>query len=269
MDREPVVAGQFYPAGAKALAAEVAGYLAQAAGPSEKPTLVAMVPHAGYVFSGAVAGKTLGEAHLAPTIILLGPNHTGLGRPMALWPDGVWNFPGGGLEVDQELADALLAAEPALTPDTAAHSREHSLEVVGPFLWALNPATRIVPIALADPRLASLKALGESLARVVAAFPRPVSLVVSSDMSHFLSQQRTKDQDSLALAAVLALDPAGLLSVVREREISMCGVLPMTAALFAAKALGATSARVVAYATSGDVNHDHSRVVGYAGVLVE
>jgi AmmeMemoRadiSam system protein B len=269
MDRDPVVAGQFYPAGATSLSAEVGRYLSQAAPPSGRPSLAAMAPHAGYVFSGAVAGRTLGEASLAATVILLGPNHTGMGRPLALWPDGRWNFPGGSLAVDEELARALLDSGAGLAADEKAHLREHSLEVMVPFLWARNPDTAIVPIAVAEPRLAGLEALGLALARTITAFPRPVSLVVSSDMSHFLDQDRTQAQDRLALDAVLALDPAGLLSVVRANEISMCGVLPMTAALFAAKALGATSARLVAYSTSGDVNGDRSRVVGYAGVIVE
>lgn len=269
MDRDPVVAGQFYPAGAASLGAEVGRHLSQAAKPSDRPSLATMVPHAGYVFSGAVAGKTLGQANLAATVILLGPNHTGLGRPLSLWPDGRWNFPGGSLPVDAELARALLDSGAGLEADGKAHLREHSLEVLVPFLWAKNPETSIVPIAVAEPRLGALEALGLALARTMAEFPRPVSLVVSSDMSHFLDQDRTKAQDRLALDAVLALDPAGLLSVVRQNQISMCGVLPMTAALFAAKALGASSARITAYATSGDVNGDHSRVVGYAGIIIE
>ena len=171
--------------------------------------------------------------------------------------------------MDAELARVLLDCGAGLAADDQAHLREHSLEVVVPFLRAKNPDTAMVPIAVAEPRLGALEALGLALARTITDFPRPVSLVVSSDMSHFLDQDRTKAQDQLALDAVLALDPAGLLSVVRQNQISMCGVLPMTVALFAARALGASSARIVAYATSGDVNGDRSRVVGYAGVIVE
>ncbi len=268
MDRSPVVAGRFYTADPRALAREVAGYLALAETPEEAPTLLAMVPHAGYVFSGPVAGRTLGEARLAPLVVLLGPNHTGQGQPLALWPSGRWTFPGGGLDVDAGLAGALLQAEPRLKADTAAHSQEHSLEVVLPFLAAANPQTAIVPICVAEPRYAELEAVAASLAGVLGALGRPASLVVSSDMSHFLDDARARRVDALALEPVLTLDPRGLYDTVRTQGISMCGVLPMTLGLLVAKALGAASARLAAYATSAAASGDTSRVVGYAGVLV-
>lgn len=269
MDRQPVVAGQFYPAQAATLDKLVRGYLQAAASQGERMTRLVMAPHAGYVYSGAVAGRTLGQARLPQRVVLLGPNHTGRGAPLAIWPQGRWQVPGGGLEVDAELAGQLLREVPGATADTVAHDHEHSLEVLVPFLRALNPTLAIVPIAVAERQLDRLLAAGTALAKVLARQPDLVGLVVSSDMSHYLGQERTKAQDSLALQAILDLDPTGLHEVVRRQGISMCGALPMTLALQAALELGASQANLVAYATSGDVSGDYGRVVGYAGILVD
>ncbi|QLA16885.1 AmmeMemoRadiSam system protein B [Desulfolutivibrio sulfoxidireducens] len=267
MNRQPIVAGQFYPAG-PALKKEVLAYLDRGREPSEKPALVTMVPHAGYIYSGAVAGKTLGRARLADTIVLLGPNHTGRGRRLAVWPDGTWLLPGGGLDVDTDLALAMLQADTRLSADYEAHLGEHCLEVLMPFLWAKNPATRIVPMVVSEYSPTVLGNVAVSLAGVIRAWPTPVSVVVSSDMSHYVSHDTAKELDSLALAEITALSPMGLFSVVRDRGITMCGVLPMTLALFLAVELGATRAEVVDYATSGEVSGDYRHVVGYAGVVV-
>ena len=267
--RQPVVAGRFYPAAAAVLARETAGYLAKAEAPSERPTLLAMAPHAGAVYSGSVAGRTLGAARLADTLLLLGPNHTGRGARMAVWPDGVWRIPGQDVPVDDALAAALMAAAPELVPDREAHLGEHSLEVLLPFLRQVRPDCRIVPVAVAEPDVTHLAGAAAAMAGVLARWPQPVSVVVSSDMSHYVSHKTATKLDSLALARALALDPEGLCRVVREAGISMCGVLPMALGLFLVLALGASSARLAAYATSGEVSGDYDQVVGYAGVLVE
>ena len=106
-DRQPAVAGQFYTNDPDALREEVLGYLSQAQPKNAAHTILAMAPHAGYYYSGIIAGVTLGQANLAPTILMLGPNHTGLGKPFAVWPDGRWLYPGGALAVDEELASLL------------------------------------------------------------------------------------------------------------------------------------------------------------------
>jgi len=268
MTRQPVVAGQFYPGQAPALRRQVESLLAQAGGRESRRTILAMVPHAGYLYSGPVAGRTLGEARLADRMLLLGPNHTGRGRRLAVWPSGAWEIPGASVPVDDELAGALLAAAPRLTPDTEAHLGEHSLEVELPFLVVTNPACRIVPIDVAEPNPAVLREVAAAMAGVLAGRPDPVSIVVSSDMSHYLPQETAKHQDSLALDRILALDPEGLFTVVREAGITMCGVLPMVLGLYLAKALGAAEAVLAAYATSGEASGDYRQVVGYAGVLV-
>jgi MEMO1 family protein len=268
MIRQAVVAGQFYPGTKASLDAAVRGYLVPAGPKSGERTILAMVPHAGYVYSGGVAGQTLGRANLASRVILLGPNHTGLGKPLALWAEGAWAIPGGQVAVDEELTAALAAAEPRLTPDTAAHVGEHSLEVLLPFLTATVPGLRVAPIAVSEHRLDVLLSVAANMAKGVLALGEPVSIAVSSDMSHYVSHDRARQQDALALERVAALDPEGLFGVVKSRGISMCGVLPMTLGLALAKELGASACEIAAYATSGEVSGDYGRVVGYAGALV-
>lgn len=269
MDRQPIVAGRFYDGRPERLNVLVDAFLQQAGAKRDRRTLLAMVPHAGYVYSGAVCGKTLGMADLAPTVLLLGPNHTGRGERFALWPDGAWHIPGGSLDVNLPLAEALLAADPAIRPDTAAHLGEHSLEVILPFLHRLSPGTTIVPVSVSAPSLDSLRRVGQAMGRAIAALGAPVSIVVSSDMSHYISHEDAKKMDAMALDPVVTLNPEALYETVRGRSISMCGVLPMTVGLFAALELGASRAELVAYATSGETSGDYDQVVGYAGVLVE
>lgn len=268
MQRHPVVAGRFYDADPAKLNSMVDGFLALGDEKKAAKTLLAMVPHAGYVYSGAVCGKTLGMANLESTILLLGPNHTGRGDRFSLWAEGTWHIPGDSVPIDMELATALLAASPLITADTAAHMGEHSLEVILPFLRRLNPQTTIVPIAVSAHVFDDVQAVGEAIGLALTAFGRSVSIVVSSDMSHYISHDAAKQKDSLALEAAVNLDPRGLFNTVRENDISMCGVLPMTTGLFAAKTMGATKGELVAYATSGEVSGDFEQVVGYAGVLV-
>lgn len=267
MERKPVVAGQFYSDSPERLRQEVARYLSQET-PPDGAGKMAMVPHAGYMFSGAVAGRTLARCAPGDTVLLLGPNHTGRGKPFAVWGDGQWSLPGGSLPVEEDLSARLLQGCPELEHDYAAHRYEHSLEVVLPFLWARNENTRIVPVSIAEPGLNALKRAGRNMAGVLQDWPRPVTVVVSSDMSHFVSAQQAKENDELAIQAILELDADKLYQVVREHGISMCGVLPMTVGLSLAVELGASSAELVQYATSGDVIGDYQQVVGYAGIVI-
>ena len=205
MDRQPVVAGRFYDASPDKLGTMVNAFLAQSAERKTEKTLLAMVPHAGYVFSGAVCGKTLGLANLEPTILLLGPNHTGKGERFALWPDGNWNIPGWSMPVDTELADILLEANVNIIADTTAHMDEHSLEVILPFLRSLNPETTIVPISISAHSFDALEQVGKSIGKALKTFGRPVSIVVSSYMSHYIPHDAAEKKDSLALEPAVNL----------------------------------------------------------------
>ena len=263
--RAPAVAGRFYPAEAGALASAVSAYLQ----PSHPPiqALALMVPHAGYMYSGAVAGRTWASVAVPRRVILIGPNHTGLGARRSIWPKGQWRVPGGEVEVDAELAD-LLVRGCGLTPDTDAHQREHAVEVHLPFVRARRADARIVPICLAGLSLHECARIGEGIAAAIKTIGEPVLVAASSDMSHYIAVTEARVLDGLALDRLLALDPAGLYRVVRSRQISMCGVIPATVALYAALARGADSARLIGYANSGDASGDYEHVVGYAGLII-
>ncbi|MFP4657249.1 MAG: AmmeMemoRadiSam system protein B [Desulfonatronovibrionaceae bacterium] len=266
MDREPIVAGQFYPGSKTELQKKVAMYMDGT--PGAKKTLLAMCPHAGYMFSGPVAGKTLSRASLRNTIILLGPNHTGSGAELAVWPDGSWSIPGAKIEVHHELAEQT-ASLPGFEADYTAHLREHSLEVILPFLAQIDTGITIVPVSVSSRDPETVLMAGRDLAGLIRESGASVSVVVSSDMSHYIPEDRARRLDKMALEQILALSAPGLLRTVVENRISMCGVLPMALGLECACGLGAEHAEVIAYSTSGEVLGDKDQVVGYAGVLVD
>ncbi len=264
MDREPAVAGRFYEDGPSALAREVDAFLADRGERLEAKGVVA--PHAGYVFSGAIAGAAYARVIVPPRVIVLGPNHTGLGRPAALWPaGGGWRTPLGTVPVAAALTEALLAGE-LVVPDHAAHLREHSLEVQIPFLQRARPDVEIAALCLGPLDLEECELVGRTVAAAARDFGALV--VASSDMSHYIPAAKARAKDQLAIDRILALDPEGLHETVRREGITMCGVVPTTAMLFAARALGARRAELVRYGSSGDVTGDTRQVVGYAGLVV-
>ena len=201
-------------------------------------------------------------------MVILGPNHHGIGHQVAVYSCGGWDTPLGPVPIAEDLAGDILSSCPAAAADTLAHLHEHSLEVQVPFLQTLLPTVKIVPICLGRVPLDTLLALGDGLARAVAGRPQLPLIVASSDMTHYESGEEARRKDDLALQHVLALDPEGLYRTVRDERITMCGVLPTVVMLRAALALGATRADLVAYANSGDVTGDQRKVVGYAGVSV-
>lgn len=265
MTRNPIVAGQFYPANPENLFKEVKKYLALGEKRKEK-TLLSLVPHAGYIFSGKVAGKTLGSANLSSRLLLLGPNHTGRGAKLAYWPKGKWLIPGGSLAIDEELAFTLSTSS-LFQPDEKAHLFEHSLEVIVPFLYILNPNYKILPLCVAEYDLSKLQQAASTLAKILPA--KDVSLVISSDMSHYIPHKEAEKRDKKALEKILELDPIGLVKVVQDYEVSMCGILPTVLGLFLVKEWGAKKGILIDYTTSAYVSGDFDQVVGYAGLIVE
>ena len=268
--RPPAVAGAFYDARPDRLEREVRARLSAAApsGPPA-PAFGAIVPHAGYVYSGPVAAAVYARLRIPPCCVILCPNHTGRGVPAALDPSDAWRTPLGDAAVDRRLARRLLELAPSLEEDPSAHEREHSLEVQLPFLQALRPDVTFVPICLGEPRLALCREVGGALAALAAEEADPPLLLASSDMNHYESRAEGRRKDDRALARVEALDAEGLFRTVLTESISLCGFLPATALLFAARAAGAGPARVVARRDSGDETGDTSSVVGYAGVIVD
>jgi AmmeMemoRadiSam system protein B len=260
------VAGQFYPGEPE----ELRAFLQRAMPPGEPPQAAfgVVCPHAGYRYSGAVAGAVFGRVQVPDTVLLLGPNHTGAGTPASIVSSGGWATPLGTAEIDTGLAEALKGDCPLLEEDARAHAREHSLEVQLPFLQYLNPRVRVVPIAFMLRRFEEVEQVGRAIAAVLAAWPEPVLVVASSDMTHYEPRAEAERKDRLAIERALAVDAAGLLATVAEHRISMCGVVPTAVLLAAAAARGARHGELVRYATSGEVTGDDRQVVGYAGLVI-
>jgi MEMO1 family protein len=268
--RHPAVAGRFYPGDPDDLRAEAREYLLQSENSAVAPVraIGCIAPHAGYMYSGHVAGAVFARIEIPQRCIVICPNHTGMGRPLAVMSEGAWETPLGEVAIDYELADALKRAFPALQEDSAAHRAEHAAEVELPFLQLRRSDVRFVPIAVGTGQFEALDQLGLALAEVISASSKPVLIIASSDMNHYESDAVTRAKDHQAIERILTLDPRGLYDVVKQQAISMCGYGPAVAMLTAARGLGAKSAELVKYATSGDVSGDRKMVVGYAGVVV-
>lgn len=265
--RHAAVAGRFYPGDPDDLRAEARSYLEQ--GNQAKIRAVGCIaPHAGYMYSGHVAGAVFARVEVPPRCIVLCPNHTGVGRALAVMSQGAWQTPLGDVPIDNELAYALKQGFPSLNEDSAAHRAEHAAEVELPFLLLRQPKLSFVPIALGTSQFEVLERLGIALAEVISAQSGPVLLIASSDMNHYESDAVTRVKDHRAIERILSLDPHGLFEVVTQQQISMCGFGPAVAMLTAARQLGAKSAELVKYATSGDISGERNMVVGYAGVVV-
>ncbi len=265
--RRPAVAGRFYPGNPDDLRSEARSYLVTS---SDKPirAIGCIAPHAGYMYSGHVAGAVFARVEIPERCIVLCPNHTGMGVPLAIVSEGAWETPLGDVGIDSQLAHALKRQFPALEDDAAAHRAEHAAEVELPFLQLQQPRLKFVPIALGTGRFEILAKLGEALADVIAAEDDSVLIVASSDMNHYESDAVTRIKDHRAIERILSLDPHGLYEVVTQQNVTMCGFGPAVAMLTAARKLGGKSAELVKYATSGDISGDRDMVVGYAGVVV-
>jgi hypothetical protein len=266
MIREPAVAGQFYPANPASLRRILDSYLQKREGSLEAKAVVS--PHAGYVYSGAVAGAVYGAVKLPRRLIVLGPNHTGRGVPLSLHPAGSWRTPLGLVAIDAEMNRRLLEECPGLREDRVAHLREHSLEVQIPFLQVLLPEFTISALCVGTGDYALLDSLGHAMARVVESLGESVLTVASSDMTHYEPAEVARERDRLAIEQVIAVDPRGLYRTVVENDISMCGYAPAVAALTACRDLGANAGHLIRYSNSGEVSGDFQSVVGYAGMAV-
>jgi AmmeMemoRadiSam system protein B len=244
----------------------VTKYLSRPAAAPRK-AIAAIAPHAGYVFSGALAGETLAAAIIPETVIILGPNHHGRGAPVAV-AQASWDMPNGVVPIDAEIARRLADATPLITPDDRAHEQEHSLEVQVPFLQALQPQLSIVPIVVSQISYQHCVEVSKAIAAVTDSSEKDVLLLASTDMSHYESRASAAVKDRRALERVLALDAPGLYQTVVSERISMCGFIPVTITLLAALEIGATKAELIGYTDSGEVSGDTGQVVGYAGLIL-
>lgn len=267
MIRRAAVAGTFYPGAEAALRDAIAQFVSEDAQP--EACLGCVAPHAGYVYSGRVAAEVYSRIRIPSTAVILSPNHRGPLVNFSLWPDGRWETPLGSAVVDADLGRAILDACPMLSTDTAPHKFEHAAEVQVPFVQYFAPETRIVPIMISCRRLDQLKEFGQGLAEAVKACSGDALVIASSDMTHQEPHEIAKKKDRLAIERILALDEDGLFETVIGGGITMCGIFPTVAMLACTKALGASSAELALYQTSGDASGDYTSVVGYAGLLVK
>lgn len=271
MIRQPAVAGQFYPATAAEIDAELDTLIRPT--PERRKAIAVVCPHAGWMYSGLTASFVYSQVEIPDRVILIGPNHHGIGSPYAVFSAGAWRTPVGDVPIAEPLAASLLDNCELLAEDTRAHSGEHSLEVQVPMLLRVNPAVRIVPVVIGggwpeSGGRANLRAIGAAVAQTVQEYGKPVLLLASTDLNHYEDQEASKIKDKLVLDAVVKLDADALMDRVRDVEVSMCGVAATYIVIHAAKKLGAKRAELLDYRTSGDVSGDFSRVVGYGAVAI-
>lgn len=266
MLRRPAVAGRFYAAAPERLRNQVEQYIEK-----DQPRQLARLlvcPHAGLIYSGPVAGAVYSRVQLPNTILLIGPNHTGLGPQVSVYGEGGWSMPSGTVPIDHDLAAAVLEQCPLAQSDTEAHQLEHCIEVQLPFLQYFRSDFSIVPVIMMSIELAVCRQLGEAMADAILKLARPVLLIASTDMTHYEPDAVARKKDRWAIDKILSMDPVGLHQVVREKQISMCGFAPTVAALFATLRLGVKRAQLIKYMTSGETGGDPNQVVGYAGIVI-
>lgn len=276
MKRKPAVAGQFYSSSSSGLLKEVQKYVVASGDSMRRETstmkeraIGVLSPHAGLMYSGAVAGAVYSGIEFPHTIILIGPNHTGIGRAVSIMLGGEWEIPTGGLKIDEILAKKIKEQTSIIEEDSLAHQMEHSLEVQLPFILYFSKDVEIVPITMMAESLDICKTVGEAIADAIRDIKYPVTIVASSDMTHYEQDSVARTEDKKAIDKILSLDPEGLYKTVVKERISMCGFIPATTMLYAVKKLGAKEATLVKYMTSGDVSGDYYHVVGYAGIIIK
>ncbi len=267
MIRNPAVSGQFYPGSSKELRAMIHKMVDEKA--LKEDVIGLVLPHAGYIYSGPVVGAALSRINFKDTFIIMGPNHTGMGKPMSIMTEGTWKTPLGDVEIDTELAKGIKSKSAHLQEDSEAHAFEHSIEVQLPFLQYFEKDIKIVPITMSYGTPGVYKDIGRAIARAILDSNKEAVIIASSDMTHYESQESAKKKDNQAIQAILELDADNLLKRVAEQKITMCGFAPAVALITAAKELKATGAELVKYQTSGDVLKDYTSVVGYAGIIIK
>jgi len=278
--RRPAVAGSFYEGTEEGLRRQIENCYTHPLGPGKLPGLSSkkegnilglVSPHAGYMYSGPVAARgfyeVIGE-EIPEVVVILGPNHRGFGAPVAIMEEGEWETPLGKTEIDEELARKITAAASIIQPDEAAHQMEHSLEVQLPFLqYSYGENFKIIPICMMQQDKRTSQEVGEALARVLEG--ENSLIIASTDLTHYQPKELAERQDKRVLEAILSRNSERLTEVILRYNVSMCGPGPVMVMLTATSLLGGTRARLLKYATSGDITGDYSAVVGYASLCIE
>ena len=290
MLRRPAVAGQFYAGSKERLKAEIEDCFLDKRGPGvigkikegDNKLKGVVVPHAGYMYSGAIAAHSynaIARDGFADVFVILGPNHTGIGSGVSLFPEGKWETPLGKISIEKEFAKLLLGG--IIDADESAHIYEHSIEVQLPFLQYMGRERTfsIVPICMAMQDYDTSKEVGELIANAIDKYNKRVIIIASSDFSHVglnystlppsgkRVDEYTMEQDKIAIDKILELDARGLIEEVYQKNITMCGYGCVASMLIAAKNLGASNAELLKYGTSYEVAPANS-CVGYGAIAV-
>jgi len=263
--RMPAVAGRFYPGSAGELKRELASCF-EGKKLAQRQIKAAIVPHAGYVYSGNTAAHVYAVMPEADTFVLVGPKHTHYGSPIAVSKD-TWSTPLGAVESDMEFINAL--PKNIIDVDEEAHRYEHSIEVQLPFLQHRFEKFKIAAICIGLHDEESLAEVGAEIAHAAGRVKKRVVLIASSDFTHFEPEDIARETDTYVIKPILTLDAHEFYRRIFERSASVCGFAPIMAVLTAAKTLGATQGVMLDYSTSADASGDRSSVVGYAGIVVE
>lgn len=266
MIRKPAVAGRFYPSSPDAIKRQIKEFIVE---PEEKFDARGIIsPHAGYIYSGAVAGAVYSHINIPEVVIILGPNHTGLGETVSIMTSGEWELPFGNVKINDNFANAILSYSRYIRDDNIGHLHEHSLEVQIPFIQYFKKHFEIVPISMMTLDYKICEDVGAAISKAVEKSAKTSLIIASTDMTHYESHESAKSKDKKAIEQILKLDPKSLFDTVKKNNISMCGIAPSTAMLIACKNLGANEAKLIKYMTSGDVSGDYDQVVGYAGLII-
>jgi AmmeMemoRadiSam system protein B/AmmeMemoRadiSam system protein A len=268
--REPAVAGSFYPGNEEVLRETVTSMLANAQPPRFEGKVIGLVsPHAGYAYSGPVAAHAyrVVQGHKFDAVIIVAPKHQIDFRGSSIYIEGPYKTPLGLVDIDLDLAQAILRSDPSINSRPEAHMLEHSLEVQLPFLQIAVPQLRIVPIIMAEQSMDNCRRLARAISSNVQG--KNVLLVASSDLSHYLTQEEAVKMDRVVIDHVEHYDYEGLARDLSASKCQACGGGPVITVMMAAQELGATKGVILKYATSGDATGDYSQVVGYlAAALV-
>jgi len=278
--RMPVVAGQFYEGTEQGLKTQIekcfihkigVGKLPEVKPEGERKILGLISPHAGYIYSGPVASHgfyQLAQDGIPANVIILGPNHQGIGSMIAISTQEFWQTPLGKVMLNRELGNKIAKGYDFISLDEKAHAYEHSIEVQVPFLQYLyKDKFKIVPICMMDQSLELARGVGKAIAKAI--INEDVIIIASTDFTHYESREVAGQKDKLALDYILKIDPPGLFGIIEEFKISMCGPGPVAVLLTVANELGAKEVTLLKYANSGDVSGDYSAVVGYASVSIK
>ncbi len=264
MLREAQVAGMFYERDAPALKKHISRYIIKVE--NKYKTKGVVVPHAGYIYSGKTAGAVFSSIEIPDLVIILGPNHTGLGKSISVMAEGIWRTPLGDCKINEPMANEIIKNCKFAAKDIYAHLKEHSIEVELPFLQFLKQGFSFVPICLSEPDLNKLSNLAISIADVIK--DKEVLLVASTDLTHYEEAKAAEKKDKLILDSIKELNPEKMVKYLYEYDISMCGWMPVYVLLTASKLLGAKEGKIISYTNSGEATGDYEQVVGYGGAVI-